>query len=101
MSLRTSNSKLLWPERIIAVVWIAHLQRPFSGQVGRLIFKHAGPSAPARTRARRSQSASMHRRADTRHERAGMADDVAGEAVCGAGGLQRLAAGKPRPQRAG
>jgi hypothetical protein len=38
-------------------------------------------------------SASMHRRADARHERAGMADDVAGEAMRGAGGLQRVAAG--------
>jgi hypothetical protein len=35
----------------------------------------------------------MHRSAGARHERAGMADDVAGETVRGAGRLQRLAAG--------
>jgi len=43
----------------------------------------------------------MHRRTHARHQRAGMADDVAGEAVGGAGGLQRRRAAIVRRRACG
>jgi len=81
---------------VISAVWTARLQRscsasPNAADGDSLIsadFQYASANSGKAIAFR-----SMHSSTHARHQRARMADDVAGEAVGGGGGLQRLAAG--------